>query len=298
MRRTKQTLMRPRHRECDSTLLRDVRNRSWRPRRISATSIALLGGCARTRTRHRCAVDSNTNREHALGSAALTEIESTSNARLSVGLRDTLKFVLLLDRVAFRRPLRCVQELVGEACGNTARGLEHGLPRSLGDGRERLVDPAEWGDVARLSTDGAADPDSSGVLPSATVLDCPDEDDERVLSGAKVDEVKCLTDDADRHELFAGIAAMLHQIANEALDERAVHLVEALPLIASGSMRNNNLMLLVDRNIVHKRMIERVPRNIRVGQLTEQLDFVDFKGRACRSIVELLCLVFPYDVNY
>lgn len=80
-----------------------------------------------------------------------------------------------------------------------------------GQERDRLVHPAQGGDIDGLTPDGSLGTDTCRVLTGTSVHDGVHEDLDRVLVGKEVDDLKCVGDDPEGKELLAVVAALHHQ---------------------------------------------------------------------------------------
>merc|ERR1719150_2729707 len=128
-----------------------------------------------------------------LGSELNASLNPTSEPKdpyLSVGLGNTLQFVLLLDSVAVGGALGSIDELVGEAFGDGLNVPKSRLPGSSAEQPDGLVDSPEGGDVHSLTPHSSSATDAGRVLTWARVNDGVHNNLERVLSSQEMDNLK------------------------------------------------------------------------------------------------------------
>ena len=90
---------------------------------------------------------------------------------LSVGLGDTLKFILLLDGVAVGAALGGVDQLIAEAFGDGLDVPEGGLPSTSAEEPDGLIDSPQGGDINCLPSNCTSATNPGAVLPGAGVDD-------------------------------------------------------------------------------------------------------------------------------
>merc|ERR1719494_950100 len=95
----------------------------------------------------------------------------TKRPILSVGLGNTLQFILLLDSVAVGGALGSIDELVGEAFGDGLDVPESRLPGSSTEQPDGLVDSPEGRHVHSLTPHSSSATDTGRVLTWARVDD-------------------------------------------------------------------------------------------------------------------------------
>jgi len=159
---------------------------------------------------------------------------------LSVSLGDTLDFVLLLDGVRVGGTLSSVDEFVGEALRHGLEVAEGGFAGTLAHQVDGFIDTAEGRDVDGLAADNTTSTNTGGVFARATLGDGINDDLEGVgvvLSG-EVSDFEGVADDADGEELLALRAHFEHEAVDEAFNDGALDLAEALLLEAAGGVGN------------------------------------------------------------
>lgn len=82
-----------------------------------------------------------------------------------------------------------------------------------GQERDGLVDTPEGRNVDGLTTDSTRRTDTGRVFTGTSVDNGVDENLDRVLFSDEVDNLECVLDDADSHELFTVVAAVHHETA-------------------------------------------------------------------------------------
>lgn len=115
------------------------------------------------------------------------EIPISNTYTLPIALRHPLQLVLLLDGIRVAASLCGVDELLGEALGDALDVAERGLARADGQEGDGLIDPAQWGHVDGLATDGASGADARAVFAGPAVDDCVDGDLQGVRVACDVD---------------------------------------------------------------------------------------------------------------
>merc|ERR1719154_382971 len=189
---------------------------------------------------------------------------------LSVGLGDTLEFVLLLDGVAVGGPLGGVDELVTEALSNALDVTESSFTSSGAKEPDSLVDSPKGRYINSLSPDGTGTSNTGGVLTRSGVDDGVDHDLEGVLSGQQVDDLEAVLDDPDSHELLAVVPAVHHEGVHQTLNNGALSLAETLGSISSGGVGEVLGVLLLDGDVVLEGHVRDL--NVLAAPLAEQLD--------------------------
>ena len=155
---------------------------------------------------------------------------------LTVGLGNTLDLVLLLDSIGVGGSTGGVDELLRKALSHGLEVAEGGLTGTGGEEVEGVVDPTEGGHVDGLTTDDTGTTDTGGILTRTRVDDGINDNLDGVLVGEEVDDLEGVLDNADGHELLAGVAALLHEAAGKTLNNGAGGLAESLLLIATGGV--------------------------------------------------------------
>lgn len=192
----------------------------------------------------------------------------------SVTLGNSLDLILLLDGEGVGTgtdTLGGSDDLVGEALSESLVGSERALSGALADQVDGLVDSSQRRDIDSLSADGTAGTDSGGVLTGTAVLDGVEEDLERVLAGEQVDDLKGLLEVTDGHLLLTILAASAnHELVDEALEDGAGNLLEALLLVLAGGVGNVDLGLgALDGQVVGEGLLRAL--DTFVSPLAEQL---------------------------
>ena len=140
-----------------------------------------------------------------------------------------------------------------ESVSHLSDGLDvtkGGSTGALGDEVDSLVDAAHGRHIDSLATDNTARADTGRVLTGGRVDDGIHQLLDRVLVGEEVDDVESVLDDADGHDLLAVVAAVHHQGACHTLDNRALRLLEALLLEATGRVRHKLRKLGLDGDVI------------------------------------------------
>jgi hypothetical protein len=148
---------------------------------------------------------------------------------------------------------------------------------TLGDKPDGLVDTAHGRHVDSLATDHTTSTNAGGVLTGGRVDDGVNKLLDGVAVGEKVDDVESVLDDADGHDLLAVVAAVHHERAGEALNDRALGLLEALLLEAAGSVGHELRELRLDGDVVLEGDVSH--GDIIVAPLVEELDLASIALR-------------------
>lgn len=91
--------------------------------------------------------------------------------------------------------------------------MESGFSGTDGQQGDGLVDSSQGGNIDGLSSDGTLGADSGRVFSRAGVDDGVNQNLDRVLVGQEVDDLECVGDDSDGHQLFTVVSAVHHQTA-------------------------------------------------------------------------------------
>ena len=143
----------------------------------------------------------------------------------------------IVSKSKLKTYLGSVDNLVGEALRDRLEASEGGLTCTLADEVNGLVHSAEGRHVNGLSADNTTGSNTSGVLAGTTVGDSGDTDLDGVLAGEEVNQFHGLLDNFDSLLLFTVVpVAGGHHHADEALDDRALRLLESTLLVAAGSV--------------------------------------------------------------
>jgi len=136
-----------------------------------------------------------------------------------------------------------------------------------------LVDAAEGGAVNGLTTDNTTGTNTGGIFTSTTESSSVDEDLDGVLAGEEVDELEGLLDDVDGVLLLTvGAATSDHDGVDEALNNRALDLLELALLVAASGVGDEDLLSnSFDLAIVDKGHVGAF--NAFVGPLAEAFGF-------------------------
>lgn len=190
----------------------------------------------------------------------------------SVTLGNSLDLILLLDGEGVGTGADTLgggDDLVSEALRKSLVGSERRLSGTLADQVDSLVDSSERRDIDGLSADGTTGTDSGGVLTSTTLDDGLKENLERVAAGEQVDDIKGLLEVTDGHLLLTvGAAISNHELVDEALEDGAENLLEALLLVLASSVGNVDLSLFsLDGEVVNERLLRAL--NTLVSPLAE-----------------------------
>jgi len=190
----------------------------------------------------------------------------------SVTLGNSLDLILLLDGEGVGTGADTLgggDDLVSEALRKSLVGSERRLSGTLADQVDSLVDSSERRDIDGLSADGTTGTDSGGVLTSTTLDDGLKENLERVAAGEQVDDIKGLLEVTDGHLLLTvGAAISNHELVDEALEDGAENLLEALLLVLASSVGNVDLSLIsLDGEVVNERLLRAL--NTLVSPLAE-----------------------------
>jgi hypothetical protein len=192
----------------------------------------------------------------------------TGTRFLPVGSGNSLDLVLLLDGVRVGGLLGAVHDLISETLRDGLDVTERRGASTLGDEGDSLVDSSEGGNVDSLTTNDTSGADTSGVLTRATVLDGIDENLNRVLVGQKMDDLEGMLHDADRELLLTVVAALHHHGVDEALDDGASGLAEALLLVATSGVGKEDTSGALEGDVVHQRQVRNV--HVLVRPLAEE----------------------------
>ena len=82
------------------------------------------------------------------------------------------------------------------------------------------------------------------ILTRTRVDDRIDYDLDRILICEQVDDIKCVLDDAARHELLTSVASFAHDVTGEAFDDRAGGFAESFHLVATGGVGEEDGVLI------------------------------------------------------
>ena len=156
---------------------------------------------------------------------------------LSVGLRDSLNLILLLDGERVGTLLGAVHNLISQALSTRLDVSEGTVSSTLSDQRDSLVDSSERRNINGLSSDNTTRSDTGRVFASSSVLDGINNNLNRVLIGQKVNDFEGLLDDSDSHLLLTVVSTLHHHGVDESLNNWAGGLSESLLLVATSSMR-------------------------------------------------------------
>mmetsp|Transcript_16199 Transcript_16199/g.29129 ORF Transcript_16199/g.29129 Transcript_16199/m.29129 type:complete len:207 (-) Transcript_16199:37-657(-) len=169
---------------------------------------------------------------------------------LTVGLGNTLDFVLLFDCVAIVLVLRSVYDLVSEAFGNGLKTAERSKTSTSGHHVNGDVHPTQRRDIDGLSPRNTSGTDTCGIFTRTSVHDGVDVHLDRVLLCHDVDEVEAVLDDANSHQLLTSVAAVHHHGADKALDDRALSLAESLGGVAASGVGEPDSAFSLNWNVV------------------------------------------------
>jgi len=147
-----------------------------------------------------------------------------SSTGLTIGLRDALDLILLLDGVAVGGSSGRIDDLVGEALRDGLHVAEGRLPGPSGHQVDRLVDAAERRHVHSLSSDHSCGAHASRVFARTAVDDCVYEHLHGVLVGQDTDDLERVSHNAHSQQFLAIVSATSHQRTSEALNDRALQL--------------------------------------------------------------------------
>jgi len=204
----------------------------------------------------------------------LPNIPKPQNISLTIGLSNTLQLILLLDGIRVAASLGGVDELFGQALGNTLDVAEGGLTGTNCKKSDGLVDAAERGNINGLATDGTSGSDTGAVFARTAVDNGINGDLDRVLVGHDVNDLKGVGHDADGLEFFTVVATVHHEGAGETLNDGALSLSEALDGISTSRVRDVDWC--ADLDVIGQRDIPNL--NILVAPLVEQLDAANLVG--------------------
>ena len=147
---------------------------------------------------------------------------------------------------------------------------ESGGTCTLGDQVDGLVDTAHGGHVDSLATDDTAGANTRGVLTGGRVDDGVNKLLDGVGVGEQVDDIESVLDDANGHDLLAVVAPKHHEGAGEALDDRALGLLEALLLEAASAVGHELSELGLDGDVILEGDVSH--GDVIVAPLVEELD--------------------------
>lgn len=145
-----------------------------------------------------------------------------SSAGLTIGLRDALDLILLLDGVAVGGASGSVDDLIGEALRDSLHVAEGRFPGPGGHQVDGLVDAAERRHVNSLSSDHSCGAHASRVFARTTVYDCVHEHLHGVLVGQDADDLERMSHDSHSQQLLAVVSSTSHQRTSEALYDWAL----------------------------------------------------------------------------
>ena len=136
-----------------------------------------------------------------------------------------------------------VDDLVGEGLSNALEGSEGRLSGALADQVDSLVHSAQGRHVHSLSAHHTTGSDTGGVLAGTAVGDGSDEHLNGVQASEEVDQFHSLLDNPDSQLLFTVVPVSRgHQHVGQALDNRALSLLESTLLVAASGVRNKDLL--------------------------------------------------------
>ncbi len=136
-----------------------------------------------------------------------------------------------------------------------------------------LVDSTEGSNIDGLSADNTAGTDTGGVFTSAAKSKRVDQDLEWVETSQQVDELHSLLDDLHGQLLLAVVpTARDHDHVNETLNNGALNFLEFTLLVATGRVRNIDLLLdTLDLEVSRERHVAAF--DALIGPLSEKLRF-------------------------
>ena len=169
---------------------------------------------------------------------------------LTVRLTDTFNFILLLDGIAIGRSTRGVDEFLREALGHGLQVAETGFPRAGGQQVQGVVDTAKGGHIDGLATDHTGSTDTRRIFARTRVDNGVHHDLHRVLVREQVNDFERVLNDAHGHQFLARVAALLHETASEALDDRAGSLAETLLGVSSSRVRQIGGVVTLAGNVI------------------------------------------------
>lgn len=221
-----------------------------------------------------------------------TYIKSCGWFRLTVGLGNTLKLILLLDGVRVRRSLAGVDELLSEALSNGLDVSERSFTSTNGQKSNGLVNSSKRRNIDGLSADSTRRSNSSRIFSGASVDDGINKNLERVLVGEQVDNLKSVLDNADSLKLLTVVAAVHHKRVGETLNNGALGLAETLGSVSASRVRKVNsssdLDVVGERDILDLNIVER--------PFVEKLDGArlgdKIGGESCEAFVDKDFLLF------
>ena len=176
---------------------------------------------------------------------------------LTVGLGNTLDFILLFDSVRVRGSTSCIDELLSQTLGHGLQVSERGLSCASGQQVEGIVDTTERRHIDGLSTDDTGTSDTSGILTRTGVDDGINNNLDGVLVRQQMDDLQCVLDNSASHNLLTRVATLLHQAARKALNDGARCLTESLLLVSASCVRKVSGMVSLACNVI----LEKSQRN-------------------------------------
>jgi len=155
---------------------------------------------------------------------------------LTVGLRNTLDFVLLLNSIGVGRTFGCINKLIGKALSNGLDVLEGSLTSTSGNEVDTGVNTTKRGHVNSLAANDTSRTYTSRIFTRASIDDGIDCDLQRVLPSQKVNNLEGVLNDSNSHHLLTRVAAVHHKGVGQTLNNRALGLSEALLVVTSSSV--------------------------------------------------------------
>ena len=202
---------------------------------------------------------------------------------LSVSLGDTFDFVLLLDGVRVGGTLSGVDEFVSKTFRHGLEVAEGGFAGTLAHQVDGFIDTAEGRDVDGLTADNTTSTNTGGVFARTALGDGINDDLEGVgvVFSGEVSDFEGVADDADGEELLTLRAHFEHEAVDEAFNDGALDLAEALLLEATGGVGDEDGVdgdLIGEGGIVNLNTFER-PLAEELGSLNGHVfDFVENFG--------------------
>jgi hypothetical protein len=169
---------------------------------------------------------------------------------LTVRLGNTFDLILLLDGIRVGRTTGSVDEFLRQALGHGLQVTEASFTSTSRDQVKSIVDASERTHVHGLATDNTRTTDTGRVFTGTRVDNGIDHHLNGVLVREEVDDFQSVLNNSDSHQLLSSVAALAHQTASEALNDRARGLAKALLLVASGRVGKVGGMITLAGNVI------------------------------------------------